>query len=285
MKYVYPKLFGKDLFFIRLGGNGLANCMLVAARAAILASRYEACIIRPTWERFSFFNYIRLEKDKRTYRNLFRGGVKKTVLIYGKKYTEMQLAEFAASSNGILIVEGFSWKDSPFQLLADNYEIVNNYFLRNFNPKALRKVYNFNFTNVIAVHVRLGDYKNMHGLQTPIDWYVDVIEKIKEYCCKETKFIVFSDGKDEELLPLLKLDYTQRVFFGNALADIVAMSKCKLIVGSSSSFSAWGAFLGQKPFVAKKMHFGHILKDHSKEFIFDGSKDFDEYLYTLNLRN
>lgn len=74
MKYIYPKLFGKDLLFIRLGGNGLANCMLVAGRAAVLANRYGADMLRPTWERFSFSNYIRLDKDKRTYRNLFRGG-------------------------------------------------------------------------------------------------------------------------------------------------------------------------------------------------------------------
>ena len=74
MKYIYPKLFGKDLLFIRLGGNGLANCMLVAGRAAVLANRYGADMLRPTWERFSFSNYIKLEKDKRTYRNLFRGG-------------------------------------------------------------------------------------------------------------------------------------------------------------------------------------------------------------------
>ena len=55
MKYIYPKLFGKDLLFIRLGGNGLANCMLVAGRAAVLANRYGADMLRPTWERFSFF--------------------------------------------------------------------------------------------------------------------------------------------------------------------------------------------------------------------------------------
>lgn len=291
MKYIYPKLFGKDLLFIRLGGNGLANCMLVAGRAAVLANRYGADMLRPTWERFSFSNYIRLDKDKRTYRNLFRGGIfssvlsKVCVLACNNHYPETQQEKFAVSAKGILIVQGFSWQESPFQLLADNYEIVNNYFQKNFNPKALRKVNGFDFSDTIAVHVRLGDYKNMHGLQTSIEWYVDVIIKLKEYCSKTTKFIIFSDGKDRELRPLLNINNTQRVFFGNALADIVAMSKCKLIIASSSSFSAWGAFLGQRPFIAQKMHFGNILKDHSKQFTFDKSGNIDEYLASLHLKD
>ncbi|WP_455664891.1 alpha-1,2-fucosyltransferase [Phocaeicola sp.] len=288
MKYIYPKMFGKDLLFIRLGGNGLANCMFVMGRAVVLAHKYKAKILRPTWERFSFNNYIRCEKDKRTYRHLFKGSTIKSALykFYKlqkyKNYKEEQQIDFSKSKSGVLIVENFTWNASPFKLLIEHYEIVCHYFNESINSTAIHYVNNYNFNNVIGIHVRLGDYKNMEGLQTSIDWYVYVVKRLQHTKKgKDFKFIIFSDGKDIELAPLLNLENTKRIFFGNALADIVAMSKCKILIGSDSSFSAWGAFLGQIPFICQKMHFGNVLKDTSKQFFFDHSNNFDKFINSI----
>ena len=62
---------------------------------------------------------------------------------------------------------------------------------------------------------------------------------------ENTKIIVFSDGKEEELRPLLALGNVERVCFGSSIADILAMSRAKLLVASGSSFSMWARYLGR----------------------------------------
>lgn len=74
------------------------------------------------------------------------------------------------------------------------------------------------------------------------------------------KFAIFSDGTDEELSAIISLPNTQRVFFGNEYNDLYAISKCKMLVGSNSTFSAWGAFLGLIPVVFRSREFGPMYE-------------------------
>lgn len=39
------------------------------------------------------------------------------------------------------------------------------------------------------------------------------------------------------------------------------------MIGSDSTFSGWGAFLGQVPCVFYRKHYGPVLKDQSKEIV------------------
>jgi len=61
------------------------------------------------------------------------------------------------------------------------------------------------------------------------------------------------------LKELITIPNVKRVFYGNAMADIWALSKCKIIIGSDSTFSGGGAYIGQKPIVFRKCHFGRVL--------------------------
>ena len=47
----------------------------------------------------------------------------------------------------------------------------------------------------------------------------------------------------------------KRVFYGNAFADMYAISKTKMVIASDSTFSAWGAFIGQRPILFNRRHF------------------------------
>ena len=78
---------------------------------------------------------------------------------------------------------------------------------------------------------------------------------------KSFEFFLFSDGTDEELGVLLEIPQIKRVFFGNALADMFAISRCRMVVASDSTFSAWGAFLGEVPIVFSKRHFPPVYKN------------------------
>ena len=49
---------------------------------------------------------------------------------------------------------------------------------------------------------------------------------------------------------MLELPNVQRVFWGNALKDMVAMSKADLLLASGSTFSLWARFLGRLDAIA-----------------------------------
>lgn len=94
-KYSYPELSNKDYGWIRIGGPGLANCMFLAAKAYIHSRLNNTLFIEPTWRKFSIGPWLRKEKDKRFYNDLFfhQGitGVSKFLVIKGiisskKKY-------------------------------------------------------------------------------------------------------------------------------------------------------------------------------------------------------
>ena len=55
------------------------------------------------------------------------------------------------------------------------------------------------------------------------------------------------------------------------IADIYAISKCCFMIGSDSTFSGWGAFLGQVPCVFFRKHYGQVLMDKSKEIVEDST--------------
>ncbi len=109
------------------------------------------------------------------------------------------------------------------------------------------------FTNVVGVHVRLGDFiqGDVNGIQRgeqsrslPIEWYTKLVMSIKEKLGKRIKFYVFSDADDNELEELLTLEGVERKFYGSAFADMLALQQCKLIISTLSSFALWAVFLG-----------------------------------------
>lgn len=54
------------------------------------------------------------------------------------------------------------------------------------------------------------------------------------------------------------------------MSDILAISSCKALIGSHSTLTDWGGYLGQLPvLLPKKPHYGSFLNDLSKEFILD----------------
>lgn len=96
--------------------------------------------------------------------------------------------------------------------------------------------------DMVAIHLRRGDYVNNK-------FYVDLsltdyYERAMKLFPRE-KFLVFSDD----------IEYAKTYFVGNEfefsedkteLEDLNLMAGCKAIIMANSSFSWWGAFLGNK---------------------------------------
>ena len=233
-KYVYPVLSNHDWNFFRVGGPGLANCMFIAAHAYVLALRNDCELLRPTWERFGIGQWIRREPDKRLYAGLFVGGG------LAQSMRKLLLRTFRRSD-----ISFVRWDLSFFRGLWGYEEPIKAYFKSIICPSAVVMVPD-NLHQSIAVHVRLGDFPAHY--RTPISWYKSMVEQISS-CAEKMglEILVFSDGTNSELEPLLKIPGVRRAFFGNALADLIAISRCRFLIGSDSTFSTWAAFLGGVP--------------------------------------
>ena len=259
-KYIYPKLPSFcDLYVIRFGGSGLANCLFVAARAYILAKKNNAKYIEPTWLNFTPGPYIRKDKDKRHYCRLFN-----KIGVRGVK----KIAVLCFKNNQITKIMGLS---SYFADLLDNHTLVKELIDCSVRSSVKDKLSGLNFNNIIGIHVRLGDYVSSRRIS--IDWYKAIIEQINKHTNYKFKFWLFSDGTQQELSDLISMNCVERKFFGNALADILALSKTRLIIGSNSTFSGWAAFLGQVPVIFPKKHFGQVLIDENFELVLNNFQE------------
>ncbi len=170
-----------------------------------------------------------------------------------------------SGKKGKIVIEGLG---NYFVELLHDQERVKAFIYSILRREVVSKFENVEFNHVIGVHIRLGDYSSER--RTPIDWYETIIKEILSSIGDKYKFFVFSDGQDYELTEILSIPQVEKVFFGNAISDILALSKCELIIGSDSTFSAWASFIEQVPVIFPKRHFGTVLNDSKKEFIFDG---------------
>ena len=263
-KYIYTRLSSFDFTFFRLGGPGLANCMFFAARAIVLAKQYDAIMLRPTWERLGIGALLRKEKDARFYTGLFRKDslmqrLKKFfLLLFANKFDEKEIGDCNA---GVVVVSGWTGFNEKLPIYYDD---IKKYFDEEILPSAIRLVPETLHGNV-AVHIRLGDMPKEY--RVPLDWYIEKIKQVRESCDRPLSFLIFSDGNDSELKDLMALPNTRRVFFGNALADMVAISRCSLVIGSVSTFSWWGAYFGQVPCIFDRDHSGCMLRNKSMMLI------------------
>lgn len=268
IKYVYPHLPSiKTYPFIRIAGSWLANSLFVFARAIVFANDEGLELINPTWFNFDPVAWKLWSKDKRMYLGIFKnvGATyfrKVFILLFGKKIKEKDYRGKNATGDW---VEIFYMKG--FETLRDKSEIVRGYLKDFLTPNILKAVDSFDFTNKIAVHIRLGDYTPENRM--PISYYKQLIEQIHAEK-PQYEFLVFSDGSDKELYEILKLPFTQKVYYGSAMSDIWAISSCKALIGSCSTFTDWGGYLGQLPsLLPRKTQYGSFLADSKKEFILD----------------
>ncbi len=272
---IFRPYFGEFeiLNLVRIGGPGLGNLLFPLSRAYIYSLKYKSEILPPIWPSLKPGAFIRGEKEKRGYTDIFKSFfLKRTILqvknIFNKSLTENQflenIAAYSQNKDITVKVEGLR---GYFKDLEGYHNELLHYILETASPTINKTYTQFNENN-IGIHIRLGDYNEEN--KTPIDWYVNtikILQEDKKY--QNTSFIIFSDGKDEELRAILDIPNCKRVDKPNALSDILCLSKCQIIIGSNSTFSAWAAFLGRKPFIRNdKFYLGHLY--HEEENIFEG---------------
>ena len=105
--------------------------------------------------------------------------------------------------------------------------------------------------NSVSLHVRRGDYMNSNyyhilGKVCDIDYYQRAIEEIKKRV-SNPKFFVFSDDKEYVAKNLLIEDavYVDFNYGKDSWQDMYLMTQCHHHIIANSTFSWWGAWLGQ----------------------------------------
>jgi hypothetical protein len=96
------------------------------------------------------------------------------------------------------------------------------------------------------------------NMTTPISWFVGAIKCLQGEGWQ--RIVVCSDGTDDELKPLSSIPGVVINRDSNALEDLMTLAHARLVIGSGSTFSAWGAFLAGSPlYVASG--FNHFMSE------------------------
>jgi hypothetical protein len=267
--FIYPKLGRIRIGNVYLFGAGLGNSLFPWARSLIAANAFKLPMLSPVWERVTSGGgwitalkaLFQTEQSPRTYRSLFcrplplRKQLRELlILAYAVHADESLLPKWIASSSSatrptVFIFDGIR---DRFDSLWPHRSYIREEFTKLIRPEIFAAVPACK-TPRFGCHIRLGDFAKASdsaptadNARLPLAWYANHVTQLT---CRwpNVPIEIFSDGADEELAPILQLPNVSRGNYGNAVADLVAMTRVRILICSSSSFSAWAAFLGRMP--------------------------------------
>ncbi len=253
-----PRFDGVDVGLFRVGGPGLGNLLFPWARAHLSAKNFGGRVVWPSWSSLKPARLLRGDLDMRWYSGLFRPpheGYISGVSAHGRRvlfkggYHVSHAAALPTFESGETY--NFCGMKSMFAPLWDHRELIKKGFFAMSKPAHLRSG-----KGTVAMHVRLGDFvrtpeggiSGMHATVTntanSMDWFLGALARVEADGFAAKRVLVYSDGTDAELGPLLRDPRITRAPKGNPLNDISAMATSDALIASQSTFSMWGAFLG-----------------------------------------
>lgn len=276
--YAYPKFSHGDQFGIRLGGPGLGNLFFPFARAIIYADKYNIPLINPTWPNIKVGPILRNERDKRFYLNLFNTtgitGPRKYYLL-NTIHKTLESDKIPANKDTIIVFSGlgnyFNDIKTHYSLVKERIlTIVKEHYLKNIDTEY----------DCIALHLRMGDYTEKRRID--LEWCLEVIHQLR-MAVGEKRVLLFTDERDSEIGEILnKIQKADIAFFGNAISDLIAMSRCKFLIASDSTFSGWAAYFGRMPVIFQKRHFGPVYPEKDEfEIVLDNPNDLNKFFNVL----
>jgi len=248
-----------------MGRTGLAHSLLAWARCTIWCEEAGAEMIAPIWLRPRIGPYLRRELDKRAYHLLFQpagriAGVRRAWLLATARKLDVheQWPAPGFGAGGRTTVVRF------FNALADNEKksfdqvvgheaVLRQRLTAMTRPRFRPPDHGAPF---VAIHVRAGDFSpassesilgGRNNVRLPADWYADRLRALRHAIGAAIPAILFSDGRDEELRPILAEPEVRRIRGRQSITDLLDMGGAIAAISSGSGFSLWGAFLGGVP--------------------------------------
>jgi hypothetical protein len=267
MRICIPETFG-------CRGAGLGNELFPWAKAFLASQALGARLLHPAWG----LNQRNYHCDFGTSRLdwLLQRGIRfamPTFQFDESAYLATGKDDYQQAVNEFAITEGLSGRRhfvfvtsgmwGGFQAICKARVFVLSELL-----KARRAVENFHATmgevhtgNVlIAVHIRRGDFLNINAdddycgrfnVALPLEWYLKTCESIKRGCGGKVQFLLLTDASQETVQPFIDAfePLTTCHLRQTACSDLLLMAYADCIVCSVSSYSMWGAFLSNAPYI------------------------------------
>jgi hypothetical protein len=252
----------------RLPRAGLGNKLFVWARAAVFAeinhlplfvSGFNKIrvgpILRREMGRFYLGQFQNLNTATRI--DLLRAKLAYDVI------REPSITSIDNSENRLFVFDRIPhWKDY-FADLRDHRDFIRGELRRIVAPEILDDV-GESAAPLVSIHVRHGDFRGLESgedfsrvglVRTPMEYFIKAIRDIREMSGKELPITVFSDGRDEDLGGLLNLPNVKRHPPGPAIADLLLMSRSRVLLPSAgSTFGYWAGFLSDAAILLHPEH-------------------------------
>jgi hypothetical protein len=261
-----PEKFTKIFGYADVGTYGLGHSLLAWARCYLWCDKHNVPMLAPSWLhlRGHIGTILRRERDNRMYQQLFHfpgyvTGLRRQYLLHTlaqHNADEITIEKLSQSNNSGLVVF-----KNKLQLNEETYfpQIVGNGLrIRQALLNMTKPKYHPQQTKTrhIALHVRMGDFQTnattemlragARNSRIPLSWYCNMLEGLRK-SIGNIPAIVYSDGNDEDLLPLLKLQNLSRAPKQPSISDMLSISQANLIISSGSGFSGWGTYLADSP--------------------------------------
>lgn len=164
---------------------------------------------------------------------------------------------YLKSKTGLYFID--SWTNSKPNELMQKYrkELSNLFEPKSSSRSKVDSVFeswNTDFTTIIGVHMRRGDYKEYRDgiYYYSNEEYLGVLEKLKSNFSNPDKiafFVASNEDVSTKDFPEIKMVKLQNP---NPVEDLYALSKCDYILGPPSTFSMWASYVGHKPLLFLK---------------------------------
>lgn len=277
--------------FAQLPRAGLGNKLFVWARGAIFAHLNSLPLVVSRWSSLSVGSILRRERIKRSYSSYFNdtSAVAKarqfSAWFTHTKVREPSIRQIANDdkSGKVFVFDSVPHWSDYFAGIKEYREYISSELLSMLN-KDHRVQLNKLPPPVIGVHVRMGDFRRLQPdeefkevghVRTPLTYFIDLIELIRDIHGTCLPVTIFSDGYDEELTELLRLPKVARLDAQSDIVEMLLLAKSKLIITSAgSTFSYWSGFLANAPVVIHYEHIHDSLRpDTVNQRFFEGGVD------------
>jgi hypothetical protein len=247
---IYPKL--------NVMGR-MANQFFAISSAYGIAKKAGRRLVIPEWKYSPYFNMLDIRELRRVDFGSEHG--EQGFHYHGDYFQE--LCEKAGSS---IKISGYLQSEKYFEHCKEDIKKMFS-FKEDFKRRLTEKYAEVFTKPVIAVHVRRGDYVgNPNYYNLPIEYYLHALEHNFPNWSSDFNIFVFSD--DVHYCKAY-LD-TDGVFFSEGqseVEDMCLMSLCNHFILSNSSYSWWGAWLGEKEgtivVTPNHMFAGDLFKSHN----------------------
>jgi hypothetical protein len=295
--------FHKQAVFARLPRGGLGNKLLVWACALIFAKINNLPLYVSGWAEIKIGPYIRLERTKRKYWRYVKDEFE--IKIYQKL---LFLFLYKIQSQSKIENLNYIYNENKNKNILYLFHVVpswTDYFegIRNYN-EFIREAFNnilidkyqkeFKKNNfpVIGVHIRRSDFRELKenerlgdncNVRIPINYFVEVISKIREIAGKNLHVTIFTDGYEQDVKEVLALPQVSMSLNNSDILDLINLSRSLCLVTSlGSTFSYWAAYIGNgliinHPADTTKIRMS-IDKESQNEFQFDPKATLDPLL-------